>query len=163
MNQYDKMIKTSIPKLITKLSIPSIISMLVTAIYNMADVFFVTQSGGTSPSAAISVVFSLQTLIQATGFSIGMGCGALVSRCLGKNDIEKANNYLNSSLVLGIFIGLIICIFGSIYNEDIMRLLGASVTSLPYAVSYSKWIFIVSPFMISAFIMNASIRNEGKA
>ena len=72
--QYKEMTETSVEKLILRLSVPTIISMLVTNIYNMADTFFVGKLG-TSASAAIGIVFSLMTINQALGFMCGHGCG----------------------------------------------------------------------------------------
>ena len=78
MTQYEKMTETNVKKLVTLLAIPTVISMLVTAIYNVADTFFVSRIDD-SASAAISVVFSLMTLIQSIGFTIGMGSGSLIA------------------------------------------------------------------------------------
>ena len=162
MTQYDRMTKTPIPKLIISLSIPTIISMLISAIYNVADTFFVSKLGD-SQSAAISVVFSLQTLIQAIGFTIGMGSGSMISRMLGKQEKDKASVYASSGLFLGFLLGTIFMIVGLCLTPQLMNLLGASTTSKPFAVSYAKWIFIAAPFMMMSFILNNSLRSEGLA
>ena len=86
--RYTMMIETPVNKLIPKLAVPTIISMLVTSIYNMADTFFVSKLG-TSASGAVGIVFSVMTVIQAVGFTIGMGSGAWISRILGKKDKDK--------------------------------------------------------------------------
>lgn len=91
--QFQKMTQTPVGKLITTLSIPTIISMLVTAIYNMADTFFVSQLGA-SASGAIGIVFSLMAIIQAVGFTLGMGSGSMISRLLGEQKIEEAKKLL---------------------------------------------------------------------
>jgi putative MATE family efflux protein len=161
-SNYDRMINTSIPKLISFLALPTIISMLVSAIYNMADTFFVTKLGD-SPSAAISIVFSLQTLIQAIGFTIGMGCGSMISRSLGNKDEKLASIYASSSMVLALAFGLIFSIIGVIFNSQLMSLLGASETSKPYAMEYGFWISLSAPFMMMSFVMNNILRSEGKA
>ncbi len=162
MNSYQKMTSTSIPKLITLLAIPTVISMLITSVYNMADTYFVTNISD-SASAAVTVILSLQTLIQTIGFTIGMGCGSMISRSLGKNDESKASTYLSSSMFIGLVLGLSFLMFGLIFNYQIVGLLGASETSHDLAKDYAFWIFIASPFMILSFIMNNSIRSEGKA
>ena len=77
--QFQKMTQTPVGKLITTLSVPTIISMLVTAIYNMADTFFVSKLG-TSASGAVGIVFSVMAIIQAIGFTFGMGSGRKVSK-----------------------------------------------------------------------------------
>ena len=151
MTQYEKMTETNVKKLITLLAIPTVISMLVTAIYNVADTFFVSRIND-SASAAISVVFSLMTLIQSIGFTIGMGSGSLISVSLGNRKEKDASKYASQGILMGL-----------IFNSNIMSLLGASETSLPYSILYGRWIFIASPFMILSFIMNNILRNEGKA
>lgn len=83
--QFNKMTQTSIPKLVSTLAVPTTISMLVTSIYNIADTFFVSQIS-TSASGAVGIVFSLMTIIQAIGFTLGMGSGSLLSRRLGQQD-----------------------------------------------------------------------------
>ncbi len=162
MTQYEKMTNTNVKKLVTLLAIPTVISMLVTAIYNVADTFFVSRISD-SASAAISIVFSLMTLIQSIGFTIGMGSGSLISVSLGEENEKEASKYSSQGILMGLFFGVIFITFGLIFNSNIMSLLGASETSLPYSVSYAKWIFIASPFMILSFIMNNILRNEGKA
>ncbi len=162
MTQYEKMTETNVKKLITLLAIPTVISMLVTAVYNVADTFFVSRIND-SASAAISVVFSLMTLIQSIGFTIGMGSGSLISVSLGNRKEKDASKYASQGILMGLILGVIFITFGLIFNSNIMSLLGASETSLPYSILYGRWIFIASPFMILSFIMNNILRNEGKA
>ena len=162
MTQYEKMTETNVKKLVTMLAIPTVISMLVTAVYNVADTFFVSRISD-SASAAISVVFSLMTLIQSIGFTIGMGSGSLVAVSLGNKEEKEASKYSSQGILMGLILGLIFIVFGLIFNSNIMSLLGASETSKPYATLYARWIFIASPFMILSFIMNNILRNEGKA
>ena len=80
--QYDKMVNTPVSRLIATLAIPTVISMLVTSIYNMADTFFVSHLS-TQASAAVGIVFPIMSIIQACGFTLGMGAGSLVSIRLG--------------------------------------------------------------------------------
>ena len=87
--QYIKMTTTPVGRLISSLAIPTIISMLVTAVYNMADTYFVSQIG-TSAAGAVGIVFSLMALIQAVGFALGMGAGSNISRLLGQKNEERA-------------------------------------------------------------------------
>ena len=81
--QYIRMTETPVSRLVTSLAIPTVAGMLVSSVYNITDTFFVSQLG-TSASAAVGVVFSIQSLIQAVGFSIAMGSGSMVSRRLGQ-------------------------------------------------------------------------------
>ena len=162
MEQYERMVKESIPSLITKLSIPTIISMLITSIYSMADTFFVSRLGD-SQSAAISVVFSLQTLIQSIAYTIGVGSGAMISRSLGEKDNKKANTYSSQGFFLALLFGIFFLGFGLIFKNQIGKWLGASNTSLPYVNSFILWIIIASPFMMMSFVLNNILRSEGKA
>ncbi len=83
--QFDKMTKTPIPRLVLGLAVPTILSMLITSIYNLADTFFVGQIS-TSASGAVGVVSSLMAVIQAIGFMLGHGSGSIISRSLGSGD-----------------------------------------------------------------------------
>ena len=105
--QYNKMVNTPVSKLITKLAIPTIISMLVTSLYNMADTFFVSQLG-TEASAAVGIVFPIMSIIQACGFTLGMGAGSLVSIRLGQKRNEEANVIASTALFSALGIGLLV-------------------------------------------------------
>ncbi|MDR0897961.1 MAG: MATE family efflux transporter, partial [Oscillospiraceae bacterium] len=85
----EKMLNTPIPRLIVRLSLPTIASMLVSSIYNMADTYFVGQLGQ-SATGAVGVVFTLMMMIQAIGFTLGMGAGSTIARLLGEGDNETA-------------------------------------------------------------------------
>ena len=100
--QFHKMTETPVPGLVTKLAVPTIISMLTTAIYNMADTFFVSQLG-TSAAGAVGIVFSLMALIQAVGFMLGMGSGATISRLLGQQENREANRVGSTAFFTALF------------------------------------------------------------
>ena len=104
--RYIKMTETPISRLIPSLAIPTIISMLVTSIYNMADTFFVSRIS-TSASAAVGVSYSLMAMIQALGFTLGMGSGNYLSRVLGSRDEEKAERIASTGFYTAIFVGLV--------------------------------------------------------
>ena len=88
--QRDRMLHTPIPRLITSLALPTVASQLISVFYNTADTYFVSKLS-TSASAAVGVVFSLMSIIQAFGFGIGMGCGSIISRSLGGKDNDRAD------------------------------------------------------------------------
>ena len=94
--QYRKMTQTPVTRLVLTLSVPTIISMLVSNIYNIADTYFVS-SISTSASGAVGIVFALMAIIQAFGFMIGHGSGSLVSLSLGGKDIERAKKIASSA------------------------------------------------------------------
>ncbi len=160
--QYKKMTETPIHKLIMQLAVPTIVSMLVTAVYNMVDTFFVSKLG-TSASGAVGIVFSLMAIIQAVGFTIGMGAGTQISRLLGKKENEKASQVASSALLNGLVVGIIIAAIGMCFIEPLIRLLGATQTMIPYAVSYGRYILLSSPVMIIGFVLNNLLRGEGRA
>lgn len=160
--QYNKMVGTPIPRLVTGLAIPTIISMLVTSVYNMADTYFVSQLG-TSAAGAVGIVFSLMAIIQATGFTLGMGSGSLSSRLLGQKRYEEVHQICSSAFFSALTMGITITVLGSLFLDSLMNLLGATDTILPYARSYARYILFGAPFMCSSFVMNNILRSEGKA
>ena len=162
MSQYDKMVETPIPPLIISLAVPTIISMLVTSIYNMADTYFVSQLG-TSAAGAVGIVFSLMAIIQAVGFTLGMGSGSLSSRLLGQKRHDEVNQICSSGLFAAAALGITITVIGSLFLDPLMDILGATDTILPHARSYARYILFGAPFMCSSFVMNNVLRSEGKA
>lgn len=160
--QYKKMTETPVKSLIIKLAVPTVISMLVTAAYNIADTYFVAQLGK-SVSGAVSVVFSLMAIIQAVGFTLGMGAGSVISRALGVKDYQKANSFASAAFFTAIVAGLLITALGSIFLPQLIMLLGATETALPYASEYAKYILFGAPLMTCGFVLNNILRSEGKA
>lgn len=160
-DQYEKMINTPIPKLILTLAVPTIIGMLITSAYNMADAYFVSKLG-TSASGAIGIVFSLMAIIQALGFTVGMGSGSTISRLLGKKENDKAQEMASSALAVSFILGIILSVTGLLMLEKLMLLLGATQSILPYAVEYAKYILYAAPVMMASFVLNNLLRAEGK-
>lgn len=160
--QFQKMTQTPVGKLIATLSIPTIISMLVTSIYNMADTFFVSKLG-TSASGAVGIVFSVMAIIQAVGFTFGMGSGSWISRLLGAKEEEKSKEVAATGFYSAIFLGIVIAVLGEWKIDELMRILGASETILPYACDYARFILLAAPVMASSFVLNNILRSEGHA
>lgn len=160
--QFIKMTKTPVGRLITSLSVPTIISMLVTSVYNMADTFFVSKLG-TSASGAVGVVFSLMAMVQAVGFTFGMGSGSWISRLLGAQDEEQTRRVGASAFYATIFLGILLAVFGEWKLDALMRILGASETILPYARDYAGFILLAAPVMSASFVLNNILRAEGRA
>ncbi len=161
-NQYAKMTETPIYKLILTLGLPTVISMLVTNIYNMADTFFVGNLG-TSASGATGIVFGLMAILQAFGFMFGHGAGSNIARKLGAHDIQSAKVYASTSFWSSILVGLFIMIVGILCMDPLMRLLGSTDTILPYARTYAFYILLAGSAMTSGCVMNNILRYEGKA
>lgn len=161
-SQYNKMVNTPVWKLISTLAIPTIISMLVTSIYNMADTFFVSQLG-TEASAAVGIVFPIMSIIQACGFTLGMGSGSLLSIRLGQKKNEEASIISSTAFFTAIGVGLVICVIGNVFSQGLLSLVGASDAVLPFAQDYARYIFWGAPFMCASFVLNNDLRSEGKA
>lgn len=159
---YRMMTETPVPRLIGKLAVPTIISMLVSSIYNTADTFFVSQLG-TSAAGAVGIVFSVMAVIQAIGFTIGMGAGSILSRQLGAKKDEEATVTASSGFALALLLSVLLAVFGIAFSSRIMRLLGATETILPYADAYAAYIFYGCPVTCCSFVMNNYLRAEGKA
>ncbi len=159
---YIKMTETPVSRLIAGLAVPTIISMLITSIYNMADTFFVSKLG-TSASGAVGVIFSLMSIIQSVGFTLGMGSGSNISRLLGQKNYKKANEIASSGFFAALFFGLVLLIFGIAFSDSLIRLLGANNTIFPYAKSYGQYILLGAPFMAASFVLNNILRAQGKA
>lgn len=160
--QFHNMTETPVGKLITTLSVPTIISMLVTSIYNMADTFFVSKLG-TSASGAVGIVFSVMAIIQAIGFTFGMGSGSWISRLLGAKEEEQAKEVAATGFYSAIFLCTLMSVVGEWKMDDLMRILGASDTILPYARAYARYILLAAPIMASSFVLNNILRSEGHA
>ncbi|MBR3994404.1 MAG: MATE family efflux transporter [Clostridia bacterium] len=161
-NQYRKMTTWPIPKLVITLGIPTTISMLVTNIYNMADTYFVSELGN-SASGAVGVVFGLMAIIQAFGFMFGHGAGSIIARKLGHKDVHSASVFASLSIMACLITGTLISVFGLMFIEPLMRMLGSTETILPYAKSYGIYILIVAPLTMTSFALNNILRYEGKA
>lgn len=160
--KYTKMIETPIPQLVISLGIPTTISMLITNIYNMADSYFVSQIS-ISAGGATSVVFGIMAILQAFGFMFGHGAGSKISRLLGERRGSEANRYASTGFFASLVCGLLIMIFGLIFIEPLMRLLGSTETILPYAKDYGMWILLSAPVMTASCVLNNILRYEGMA
>ena len=160
--QFDKMTRTPIPRLVMGLAVPTILSMLITSVYNLADTFFVGQIS-TSASGAVGVVSSLMAVIQAVGFMLGHGAGSVISRSLGSGDAPAASRFASTSFFTAVGAGAALGVFGIAGLTPLMRLLGSTETILPHARAYAFYILLAAPFMMSSLVMNNILRYEGKA
>ena len=161
--KYRQMTEPPVHKLILKLAVPCIISMLVTSFYNMADTFFVGQLNSTAATGAVGVVFSMMAIIQAVGFFFGQGSGTYISRALGQKDYESASQMASTGFFSSVAIGLIICVLGQIFIEPLAYLLGSTPTILPYTEEYLRVILLGAPWMCSSFVLNNQLRFQGSA
>ena len=160
--QFRRMTETPIPQLILSLAAPTILSMLITSIYNLADTFFVGQIS-TSASGAVGVVSSLMAIIQALGFMLGHGAGTIISRSLGSRDTTAATRFASTSFFTALVFGVVLAVAGLGTLPHFMMLLGRTETILPHACAYARPTLTAAPLMISSLVMNNILRYEGKA
>lgn len=160
--KFDRMTKTPIPRLIGELAVPTIISMLVTSFYNMADTFFVGKIN-TSATAAVGIVFPLMAMIQAFGFFCGHGSGNYISRQLGAHNFEDASKMSATGFVTAFVLGLGILVVGFLFTDPLLRIMGSTETILPYARSYMRIILIGVPYMTASLVLNNQLRFQGSA
>lgn len=160
--KYKMMTQTPVNKLIPRLAVPTIISMLITSIYNMADTFFVSQLS-TSASGAVGVNFSLMAMIQAIGFTLGMGSGNYMSRMLGAKEQDRAQKACSTAVYTAFAFGLILAVLGIANIDKMVRVLGATETIAPYAKDYGRYILIAAPYMTVSFVFNNHLRSQGNA
>ncbi len=162
--QFVKMTQTPMARLIIGLGIPTTLSMMVTSLYNLADTYFVSLIGDDAVTAAVSNLLALMSIIQAIGFTYGMGSGSIISRLLGKRDREGANTVASSAFFIACISGLVILAFGFIFLTPLLKLFGSlDANVLAYSKEYAVFILISAPFMCMSFVMNNVLRAEGKA
>lgn len=167
-NRREYLTTTPIPKLILSLSVPTIISMLVTAIYNTADTFFVARVSSdhvvnTAATASVGLVFTVMALIQAMGFFCGHGSGNFLSRMLGAGNHKEANEMASTGFALSLILGVIFAVVGNIFIEEIAQFLGATSTTMQFTMDYMRIILFGAPFMMAQFVINNQLRFQGSA
>lgn len=161
--KFKQMTEPPVGKLICRLAVPCIISMLVTSFYNMADTYFVGMLKSNAATGAVGVVFSMMAIIQAVGFFFGQGSGTYISRELGRKNFQEASNMAATGFFSALVTGLLICIVGQIFLEPLAYLLGSTPTILPYTEAYLRVILLGAPWMTSSLVLNNQLRFQGSA
>lgn len=161
-NKFDKMANAPVKKLIVSLAVPTILTMLVSALYNMADSYFVGRIDTTSV-ASIGIVFSIMTLLQAIGFFLGNGSGIMISTLLGKKDKKTASHYASTAFYTSIICGLLLALSGIFFSKQLALFLGATDTTVNSAAGYLKYILLGAPFILGSFVLNNQLRYQGSA
>ena len=157
-DRHTYLTQTPIPRLIWSLAVPTIISMLVTGIYNSADTYFVGRIS-TQATAAVGLVFSVMAIIQALGFFCGHGSGNSLSRMLGAGRTRDANEMAATGFALGVIVALV----GNLFAEPIADFLGATDSARADTVAYMRIILLGAPFMMGQFVINNQLRFQGSA
>ena len=160
--KFKKMTEEPVDKLILELAVPTIASMLITSIYNMADTYFVGKIG-TSATAAVGAIFPLMTLIQAVGFLFGHGSGNYMARQMGAQKVKECNEMASTGFFWSLIGGFLIMAFGLIFSGPLVTALGATDTIRPYALDYMFYILFGAPIMTASFTLNNQLRFQGNA
>ena len=160
--KYQQMTEQPIPSLILTLSIPAVVSNLVTTAYNLTDTFFIGQLG-TAQSGAIGIAFSIMTILQAIGFFFGNGAGNSMSRELGKRNNERASRLLALGFAGAVLSSLLIALICLAMLRPLVMMLGSTSTIAPYAVQYLTPILVAAPCVCGSFALNGLLRYQGQS
>jgi len=161
--KFIRMTTSPLEPLILKLAVPSIVSMLITTFYNLADTFFVGKLNETSATGAVGVAFSLMTIIQAVGFFFGHGSGNFISRELGSKNVKEAERMASVGFFSAFLAGCAIMTVSFLFLDPLARFLGSTDTILPYARDYISYILFGTPFMCASLVLNNQLRFQGNA
>ena len=151
-----------IPKALLALGIPTMIGMLINALYNLVDTYFVGGLG-TDQMGAVTVAFPLGQIVVGLGLLFGNGAAAYLSRLLGRGDKDTANKVASTAIYSGVSIGAIVILFSIIFLEPILKQAGAIESVIPYAVTYSRIYIVFSIFNMFNVTMNNIVSSEGAA
>lgn len=154
------MLNNPISRLIPKMAVPTVVAMLITALYNMADAYFVS-SLGTSATAAVGVNMTIDHIIMMGGSFLAIGANSYIARLLGAKQNKKASATLSNAFFTALAIGVVIAAVGLIFIKRVVVFLGATETSVQYAMDYASYILVAAPFMTSSFVLNQCLRSEG--
>lgn len=152
-----------ISKLLMEFSIPAIIGMVVTTLYNIVDRIYIGNIPGigTQALAGLAITMPIMTIIMAFGMLIGIGTSARISLKLGEHKKEEAENHLGNAVTLIVIASMIITVVGLVFMDNILNLFGASPDTEIYARQYMQIIFIGTIFNMLGFGLNHSIRSDG--
>ena len=151
-----------INKLMMKFSIPCILSLLVSSLYNIVDQIFIGNSElSTLGNAATGVVFPIFIIAQAFAWCFGDGCAAFLNICQGKNDAENAHKAIGASITVAFLSGVAMMALIYPFKVPILTLFGASENTLAYAIEYLDVVLAMVPIFILCNMMNSVIRADG--
>ena len=161
MNDSSWINEDKVSDVVKKMTIPSVISSLVTVVYNMADTFFVGQTGDPLQVAAVSLTNPIFILFMAVANMLGMGGSALASRALGKNDEKKAKNVSSFVTYFSVLVGIVFCVILLLFQNSLLTLFGANADTLDLAKGYTLYIAIGAPFIIFSAAASFIVRAAG--
>ena len=160
--KYARMTGDPVAGLVCRMAGPTIVSMMVAALYNMTDTFFVGRLG-TSATGAVGIAFPLMAVIQAVGFFFGQGSGNYISRKLGERDSGEAARMAATGFFSAFGAGLLCAAVGLLFLSGLSLRLGATPTMLPHTGAYLRWILAGAPLMMSSLVLNNQLRLQGNA
>lgn len=155
-----KMTQTPVPSLILRLSCSTVVSMLAGTTYNIVDMYFVSDLGN-SAVAAVGVLFSVLAMIQAVGYTFGMGAGSRISRFLGEQKEKEAGRDALVAVLMSLIAGLILMGAGFLWQKPLVEFLGSTDTIATFALDYGFWILLTAPVMCVSYVLNNVLRAEG--
>ena len=157
-----RMTRDPVEKLVLRMAAPTMTIMMISALYNMVDTYFVGQIG-TPATAAVGITFSLMAVIQAVGFFFGHGSGNYLSRELGAGRLDNAAKMTATGFFTSFFVGIGIAACGLAFLKELAVELGATETILPHALDYLPYILMGAPLMTASFTLNNLLRFQGSA
>ncbi len=161
-NQIELLGTVPVPKALLALGLPTMIGMMINAVYNLVDAYFVGGLG-TSQMGAISIAFPLGQVVVGLGLLFGNGAASYISRLLGRGDKETANRVASTALYSSIFLGTVMIACAIIFLNPLLKQLGATESIMPYAVTYTRIYIISSIFNVFNVTMNNLVTSEGAA
>ena len=161
-NKMELLGNAPISKALLAMGIPTMLGMMVNAIYNLVDAYFVGGLG-TSQMGAISVVYPLGQVVVGLGLLFGNGSASYLSRLLGNREQEQANRVASTALYSSVAVGAVMIIFSLIFLRPILRLLGATDSIMPYAMTYAGIYVVSCIFNVFNVTMNNIVTSEGAA
>lgn len=154
------MLEDPMLRVIPRVAIPMIISMVIDSLYNLADTFFVSGLGEVA-TAAVAVNDSLMNILRAVAMGFAMGAASYISRLMGADEDEKASNVATTTLAIGCVFSLIFGLSCFAVKDFLVDLLGSTREAHAYSVDYATWILLAAPFTTANLIMNQLLRSEG--
>lgn len=164
MNNNKELFESApVPKAVAVMAIPTMISMLVVVIYNMADTFFIGQTGDPMQVAAVSLATPVFMVFMALGNLFGIGGSSAISRALGEHKIERARNISSFCCYGSLGLGVIMALIFIVGMNGILKLIGASANTIEYARDYLTYIAVGGPFIMFGTAFGNILRGEGAA
>jgi len=160
--QRNQILNGDLRVLLFRFSIPSIIGMIISALYNLVDTIFVGNGVGPIAIAALTIVFPIQIIMLAIGLMIGVGSASIISRGLGKGDEKLAANTVGNAVIINIILNAFLMVIALIFIDNILKFFGASADVMPYARDYLSIILIGFIFFSLSLAANHIIRAEGR-